>query len=192
MAIVLLCNTMKLVCFLFAFLMKDHKPLLTIGDAMASFLAQPDATTRHCGPLDCFDVSLLKYKDESATIKVLKARNLDDKRRWSPKRTIFAQSSSRSRWLLTIGLSSAMILTGGSLLVVGTAGDGRSGFSWSLGNISTRNTVTTTWASDLAHAVLLANLPQLLISTIYVSTILMPVRCIKDRTNVNRSFTMAF
>ena len=192
MAVVLFCNATKLACFLFAFLMKDHKPLLTTGDAMASFLAEPDAATQHCGPLDCCDVRLLKYKDESATISVLKARNLDHNRRWSPKRTIFAQSSSRSRWLLTLGLSAALILTGVSLLVIGTAGDGRSGFSWGLGSISTRNTITTTWASDLTHAVLFANLPQLLISAVYVSTISMAIRYIKSRINVNRSFTMVF
>ena len=177
MAIVLLCNAMKLACFLFAFFMKDHKPLLTTGDALASFLAHPDATTQHCGPLDCFDVRLLKYKDDLATISVLTARNLDHNRRWSPKRTIFAQSSSRSRWLLTIGFSSAMILAVGALLVIETQGFSISEFSWSLGDISTGNTVSTTWASDLAHAVLFANLPQLLISTVYVSILFMSIWC---------------
>jgi hypothetical protein len=48
MLIVILCNTVKLICILLT-LMKRDETLITMGDAIASFLCRPDPMTRGMG-----------------------------------------------------------------------------------------------------------------------------------------------
>ena len=78
---VLGCNLVKAICFL-ALLFTKFDPLITTGDAVASFLTAPDPTTSGLGALPAIDSRINPYhyifeSDEH------KARNI----RWSGKRT---------------------------------------------------------------------------------------------------------
>ena len=44
-AVVIFFNVIKVICFAFALLKQDFTPLVTLGDAMSSFLEDPDRTT---------------------------------------------------------------------------------------------------------------------------------------------------
>lgn len=45
MVAVVICNGMKLGCFLGCLTIKEHRPLVTVGDAVVSFMERPDPTT---------------------------------------------------------------------------------------------------------------------------------------------------
>lgn len=46
LGVVIICNVIKLVCIIWTLALKSHHPLVTIGDAIESFLVQPDMMTR--------------------------------------------------------------------------------------------------------------------------------------------------
>ena len=48
---IIACNFIKLVCMLFLFRARGSEPLTTLGDCIASFMANPEAATRDYGPV---------------------------------------------------------------------------------------------------------------------------------------------
>lgn len=56
MIIVILCNLIKIGCFVAAICVRDFRPVVTLGDALATFLHRPDSNTDDLGPLSAVDV----------------------------------------------------------------------------------------------------------------------------------------
>lgn len=53
---VIICNVLKIACLATTLFLSDFNPLVTVGDAIASFLARPDSNTQGLGPVSCVDV----------------------------------------------------------------------------------------------------------------------------------------
>lgn len=85
MVVIIFCNLVKLLCM--AIIAKKHTTanLVTVGDAMASFLESPDPCTEHMG---------LATKDD------FKKNDVGMPRTWEPKRRFWYQTVSWRRWLL--------------------------------------------------------------------------------------------
>lgn len=47
LAIVVACNTVKFLCLMATLLLRSFEPLATVGDALSSFIQEPDPTTSH-------------------------------------------------------------------------------------------------------------------------------------------------
>jgi hypothetical protein len=48
---VIICNAFKAICLLCTLMVTSFHPLVTVGDAVASFMQRPDPSTLACGPL---------------------------------------------------------------------------------------------------------------------------------------------
>ena len=84
--IVIVCNIMKLACMMMLLLRQQAKPLVTLGDAVESFLATPDPTTE--------DMCLADKREFSAK-KPWSARRDS----YEPKQLRWFASASWKRWL---------------------------------------------------------------------------------------------
>lgn len=56
MIVVIICNAVKITCFVFAIAKQDFTPLVTLGDGLASFLERTDEYTMAEGPIAASDV----------------------------------------------------------------------------------------------------------------------------------------
>ena len=56
MVTVIVCNGIKLACFLACLTIKEHKPLVTVGDAVCSFMTKPDTTTAGLGAVSSREI----------------------------------------------------------------------------------------------------------------------------------------
>ena len=83
--IVIFCNITKLACMVMLLLCRQAKPLVTLGDAVESFLATPDVTTDH---MCLTDKSGFSSKNWSAT-----------RTPYEPKQPRWFASASWKRWL---------------------------------------------------------------------------------------------
>lgn len=95
MVIVIMCNFIKLVCM--SVMQRQHRspPLVTLGDALSSFLDDPDSTTQE---------SCLASRDHFQKQKWGK-----DDIKWDPKRSYWFTAASAKRWLVCNLLLSASI-----------------------------------------------------------------------------------
>ncbi|KIX96455.1 uncharacterized protein Z520_07721 [Fonsecaea multimorphosa CBS 102226] len=163
MLIVCVCNITKLVCLVLALLLIKEAPLLTIGDAVASFM---------------------RNKDPNTTNMALVPRSeFDQKSNWKPKslpydnprRRYFSSASSWKWWicnlLYTIGIGLIAGLMGRAIhsiaLVTTQTSTGQLILTDGFGKIVSRNLLTLT--SSFVPSVLLANFPQLVLSAIYLT-----------------------
>ena len=88
MIIVIICNLIKTICMSIIVWKQDPEPLVTLGDAIASFLDQPDVTTEGKCILD-----KTQFQDKGSW-RLLKPCS------WDPKRVRWFRAASRRRWLL--------------------------------------------------------------------------------------------
>lgn len=178
---VLICNVIKVCCLFWTWRMLSLHPLVTIGDAVASFLGQPDPTTRGYGALEARSQA---WKENKPALT-----------RWKERSRIGFQAASAARWsissILYVSCQSCHIclsLTTVSfvlfwvlclvLLELGLRSlDNTDGMSAKLsrlikdgiGNANNAGRVDLgAWRMNFAPLVLLANLPQLLISLLYI------------------------
>ncbi len=84
--IVIVCNITKLACMTMLLLQQQAKPLVTLGDAVESFLATPDPTTEN--------MCLAEKRVFSAKQPWLARRNS-----YEPKQVLWFASASWKRWL---------------------------------------------------------------------------------------------
>ena len=156
-AAVVLCNVMKLVCFICILLMDDYQPLLTVGDAIASFLA---STTRTPTPRRLLNIDFVRHHNRKAD--ALEYRSLHEFDAYHPRRFRWYRAASRIRWTITIGAALIIIIVATYLLV-----QSHEPISFSQFGSSTTNNIAFAGEGVLQN-VLLANLPQLLISMVYL------------------------
>lgn len=85
--VVLICNLIKVLCLFWTWRMLSLDPLVTIGDAVASFLAEEDPTTMGYGPLEARSQAW-KRNDRTPT-------------RWEGRARIGFQAASATRWSIS-------------------------------------------------------------------------------------------
>ena len=99
---VIVCNVLKLACFVYLLVCSSRKPLITIGDAVADFLATPDRTTAGAPLLSFSDVRKGLWRLE----RRLGASSNDDNERhprtWRPQRPRWFAAASPGRWMSTL------------------------------------------------------------------------------------------
>lgn len=88
MIVVIICNMIKTVCMAIISWKQDPEPLVTLGDAIASFLDRPDVTTgRHC-------IAGRTWFEDSRYWGFFRLS------RWDPKNLRWFQAASRRRWIV--------------------------------------------------------------------------------------------
>ena len=151
---------------------------VTVGDAIASWLDDPDELTKDRCLMSKVDVRkgplrwrLKNTKGEPNTQPLPVSYQAPSRRRW------FAAASIK-RWCVTVGLCLAALLTAAALLGVAIVSlyyslDGQSVFSLGFGALDGRATIhvqlTQGTGASLIAAVLLANTPQAICSFLYVA-----------------------
>ena len=101
MAIVVVSHTVKVLCLFFIFKQTDFEPLVTLGDAINSFMRRPEPETKDCGPIseDYVLHSQVLYSTRcSASLENL----LQKHRRASRRFWWFGVTSAR--WLITLSM----------------------------------------------------------------------------------------
>ena len=84
---VIICNLIKTICMSTIAWRQDPEPLVTLGDAITSFLDRPDVTTKG----NCI-VGKTRFEDGRSWGLLLS--------NWDPKRLHWFQGASKRRWLL--------------------------------------------------------------------------------------------
>ena len=171
-------NASKMLVMFVTFYRHQDATLVTIGDALKSFLDQPDELTKgRClmakididkGPLRWRIKSTARPHTDPPPILFQAALQ----RRW------FAAASPK-RWCVTLGMCAVGLIAGASLLGQGVTSlqaylnGQQSVFSLGFGAVDSRALVNAQLpsggASGLVFAVLLANLPQALMSFLYLA-----------------------
>ena len=170
LVIVVMCNVLKVGCIAITVFRSDLQPLVTLGDAIASFLDIPDATT----------VGMCLAED--TTFKKRKAKNQNQNQyqyhgttresefleqqpqEYKGRRRFWFAAPGWKRWLLIY--ITCFIALGAILFLYLTMTQNSTGF----GTLETNNIVTLTnklASANVESMVLLANSPQFLISLLY-------------------------
>lgn len=91
LVVVLVCNVVKVLCLLCTWRMMSLDPLVTIGDAVASFLDQRDGTTEGYGPIEAYSRA---WKENSPN-------NSPTPTRWEGRSRIGFHAASATRWTIS-------------------------------------------------------------------------------------------
>ncbi|KAF2155062.1 hypothetical protein K461DRAFT_107278 [Myriangium duriaei CBS 260.36] len=174
LAVVIACNVIKLACLLVTLLSVRFDPLITIGDAIESFLAIPDRTTEGHGLLEASNIATwTKARISRTPIPTTPAP-------WKPRRRRLIAAISRRRWWsCTIAFILALVLStsllGAGLHSLSTSSITASVLTLGLGRpipeqtlSYTPNTSPSESISSFTPNVLITNLPQLLLSALYL------------------------
>ena len=161
MAAVIACNVVKLLCMLSMLLQRRFRPLVTIGDAIESFMVKKDPTTRH---MCLADKSAFTSQDWQHFTKP-----------WLRKRRFWFASASIKRWVLCNLSSILTIVIAGVLLGMGL-GEARMSPSTSFSTSGFGTINTDLMANDqsslsklsLVGAAVVANSPQLFLSILFL------------------------
>lgn len=170
MSVVIVCNALKAMAMALTLFLLSENPLATIGDAAASFLTDPDPNTKgHC---------LLSRSDMgSKSSRLSQTRN---PRKWYSRHRYWWSAASRQRWFLCIALclltllAVLVLLFRGLKSLEGTGTDTNLAGLWGLGfgEVNAKSLLRLGGRlnpdNKVFNYVLLANLPQLVLSFIYV------------------------
>lgn len=92
--VIIIINTLKMILMLYVVFGLSETPLMTIGDAIASFLNEEDSTTKGCCLVSKFDIKVDKlrwqYREGESNGPPAKA--------WVPRKVHWARAVSRTRW----------------------------------------------------------------------------------------------
>jgi len=136
------------------------RPLVTLGDAVASFLADPDPNTRHACLLSKSDVAQRRW-------------GLQEPKSWVPPRRdpAWFRSASAGRWLLTAGLWWVLVgLAAGALAAAAHASPDANRLA-AFGQLTAPAAYALPAGSaSPISATLLAALPQAALAALYLAT----------------------
>ncbi|KAK4499341.1 hypothetical protein PRZ48_009854 [Zasmidium cellare] len=166
---VIVCNALKTAAMFWTLYRQKDVTMVTIGDAISSYLDRPDETTKgRC---------LMSRKD----IKDWKLQGTKDKPNTEPLPKTFFQdkapmwftAASWKRWITTFTLIAIAIIVSISLLALGVTGlSPTNAFSIGFGAIDSRALIETNLpqggGGGLVAAILLANCPQAIVSFLYL------------------------
>jgi hypothetical protein len=166
LGIVIFCNCVKLLCIL-SMLFRSETTLITLGDAVVSFLVRPDPTTKGMCTLTMTDVRHGYWPDPEQT----------EPKPWVYHRYWRWQAAGTRRWaggnlFALVALVLFAVLIYEAINITTTNPDMATW--WALGFGTVRTSSLVRWPtpllgqSGLLKNVLLANLPQLLISALYL------------------------
>ncbi|KAL2857608.1 hypothetical protein BJX68DRAFT_263170 [Aspergillus pseudodeflectus] len=161
--VVLVTNGVKIAVISGTILSLRANPLLTLGDAVASFLSVPDERSRGMGLITKAMATAEKQPHGKQDDGDLPEYNPRPKRRW--------RSVSIERWVVTslmymssVILASVLLIYGLAVMAASKSGLWTSGFA----TIDTRTMVSTYyWSDTLISNSLIANIPHLLFSSLY-------------------------
>ncbi|KAL4805760.1 hypothetical protein BDV18DRAFT_12883 [Aspergillus unguis] len=169
--VVLACNVSKLVCTLLAAKDKREDIFLTTGDAIASYLACPDPTTEGCCLLS---KQLVKKEAQDWHSSGIKYDEEDDRKLALPlpRPSRWIHAVGKTQWFLTTTVCVCILTPSIWLLYQGMDRYGmKSIFEYGLGAISRANVfipiLEPFTTSGILSMILLANVPQLLVSIAY-------------------------
>ncbi|KAJ5154792.1 uncharacterized protein N7500_010231 [Penicillium coprophilum] len=158
--VVIAFNLVKTAVLLYMWLGMTDAPILTIGDAVASFLRCPDPYTQGC----CL---LTKSKVESSDQSQSKWRSLAP---FAERHRTWSSAVSSRRWAFSIVLWILAITVSLSLLAYGLSqiGSGVNIWKQQLGTITADTLIKGgIWPDTFLANVLIANAPQLIFSFLY-------------------------
>ena len=98
--IVIVCNILKAICFLTLLMKRKFTPLIILGDAIASFMTDPDPTVHSCGPLSAESVR------KAYIAEPLRFSAQRRSQRWQqnrPPRRVTQWHATRRRWASAVG-----------------------------------------------------------------------------------------
>ncbi|MCJ1398987.1 hypothetical protein MMC11_002189 [Xylographa trunciseda] len=159
---VVVCNIVKFMCLLSLLLLPEFNPFITVGDAVASFLKDPDQWTDHYGPVSAQYVHHC-MKTKAIEISGLVAFN-HRPQRWKIHTCSWFRGASRRRWIST-GVATMIYWVLALSLFFAGLGASRTSFS-----INGLGATTSTFISGASTAskVIITNTPQVLFSLIYL------------------------
>lgn len=178
---VMICNLIKAATMLWTLLRQREITFVTFGDALASWLERPDESTSQCCLMGreeyiAFHKSRRAQRTEYEAVPM--HISMDD----APPPTIFSHRSSRrwsdavssKRWSVTMIFCTSAIIVACILLIIATEGAAGGSSITALGFGSFRPGaivnigIPKLGTAGLIGCVLLANLPQLVLSVLYL------------------------
>ncbi|KAL5355932.1 hypothetical protein BJX96DRAFT_171126 [Aspergillus floccosus] len=177
--IIICCSVIKLLCILLAARDDRDEVLLTVGDAIASFLTRPDPSTQGTGLLSKVLVQdknsgWYRNYNEGGDIPLLSMKEYNPQR--LPENKRWSDAVSRMRWMSTLILCVILIAVGCLLLGIGIKGfrefyKAENMWDFGLGEVTAATLVTviktTKTGIHVLGMILLANTPQLVVSIAY-------------------------
>lgn len=189
---VIVANAIKAIVMLTVAYCLRNEPLITIGDAISSFLNVPDETTREVCYLtrdQATKYTKLRTKGSRSTndhiMEDIRAGNWKGIQKIEPEAQFksfkvnrWSKAGSTRRWILTIGAAIATIVTTAGLLVPAlknVMGD-ITLLDFGFGTITRYNVIDGWFIDNIADpatrilaAILIANLPQTILSFLYLN-----------------------
>ena len=175
--VVIICNFIKMICMFATAFRLGPGGMITIGDALASFLTYPDFTTKGRCLLSrdeaAKEISRQRFHpDRSKPLPPVPTSARIRKRKW-------ASAVSWSRWVFTVSLFVLTLIITSVLLSMAIAGIrdfGTPPLSIKIGSVSPA-AIVTGWAiggegspsSKIIASILIANTPQMIFSFLYLN-----------------------
>ncbi|KAL9562689.1 hypothetical protein ACKAV7_013253 [Fusarium commune] len=151
-------------CLLCAYTLKvrswsTEDPLMTVGDAISSFIAKPDTCTKGMCTLDAEDLHM----------KLDPERALSSPRSWKKKQVVAGNAVNPGIWILSYMLIGSLLVLGGLLLVpaLQTQSLRESRFAHHQKNADVNDSGLK--SASLLGLTMIANTPQLLLSLCYMT-----------------------
>ena len=125
MTVVIICNVTKIICFSICLSIKNHKPFVTAGDAICSFMSSPDQTSFGLGPVSSEEIRRSAWKLHRAAAALIPDRQPKELvqcpgRMWKQHKQMYFSVVSLGRWAATAFVSSLVLLAGIGLLISST------------------------------------------------------------------------
>ncbi|KAI9884895.1 MAG: hypothetical protein M1823_003302 [Watsoniomyces obsoletus] len=153
--VVIACNLIKLGCLLWTTMRINQPALVTLGDAISSFLQEPDPVTRgYC-------MASKNQLERGIRIEGGKPQ------RWDARRRFWGATISWQRWLIFLSLCTIALVTASILLNMGL---GRAPAKWwkeGFGDINP-DMLVGIYVNDAVVNTIIANSPQLIFSILYL------------------------
>ncbi|OQO13942.1 hypothetical protein B0A48_00817 [Cryoendolithus antarcticus] len=165
LAVVIVFNIVKLLCLIATLMLPRFEPLITIGDAMASFFVVADSHTERQGLLFATEVTSGSWRLRSMN------RQPPRPRTWTQPPLGLYSTVQPLKWAINLMVILFVFIGGAVMLYVGSHwGKWTPGFrSQGLGVINPAFIIPETVCWDVLSTVVLANTPQLFISGAYFS-----------------------
>ncbi|KAL4885232.1 hypothetical protein BJY04DRAFT_205441 [Aspergillus karnatakaensis] len=163
--VVIVVNAVKAVVMCYMVVMMADVPILTTGDAIASFLTTPDEYTRG----RCLE-SAQQVKKAFALAPRLRAEAGYTPLTYTRRRMRRHSAASRCQWATILICWILAIIICGALLIHAHRYDGSAVWTASFGTINAQALIKGShWPTSLTSNTLIANTPQLLFSILYFS-----------------------
>ncbi|OJD36457.1 uncharacterized protein BKCO1_110001 [Diplodia corticola] len=169
-AAVIVCNIIKTVCMGYIVWKYRQTFLATIGDAIASFLDDPDPETK-----DRCLYSRQVFKKEWEWMRHNDLRDPKavavEPERYSSRRPFWGLAVSKTRWFATYFMYSVALIIGAVSIkrtLAGMPTDIRALWHTGFGDLLGNNLISGSVGNSVLGSVLLANLPQALLSYLYL------------------------